>query len=60
MSSATQTRPDAHRRSRLAPVGEGFNKVAGLLPNWAWGLLWLAVAILYGLYGDQFNDSLYG
>jgi branched-chain amino acid transport system permease protein len=59
MSTAAQTRPAAHGRSRLAPVGDGFNKVAGLLPTWAWGIVWLVVAILYGLYGDEWNSSLY-
>ena len=59
MSTATQpTRPAPHR-SRFAPIGEAWNRVAGLLPMWAWGIFWLGVAIFYGLYGDQFNDSLY-
>jgi branched-chain amino acid transport system permease protein len=62
MSTATKepgrTAP-AHGRSPMAPITDGFNRVAGLLPTWAWGLVWLLVAILYGLYGDQFSDSLY-
>jgi branched-chain amino acid transport system permease protein len=59
MSTATPTRPAAHGRSRLAPIGDAFNKIAGLLPIWAWGIVWLVVAILYGLYGDEWNSSLY-
>jgi branched-chain amino acid transport system permease protein len=59
MSTATQTRSPAHHRSRLAPVGDAFNAVAKLLPNWAWGLIWLTLAVLYGLYGDEFDAGLY-
>jgi branched-chain amino acid transport system permease protein len=30
------------------------------MPMWAWVVFWLAVAIIYGLYGDAwFTDSLY-
>ena len=43
----------------MAPVTDGFNKIAGLLPNWAWAIFWLVLACLYGMYGDQFNDGLY-
>ena len=33
--------------------------MAGLLPTWAWMLIWLAVVILYGLVGLDMNQSLY-
>ena len=29
------------------------------MPTWAWAIFWLVLAILYGLYGDTFNDGLY-
>src|SRR4051794_14655291 len=57
MSAATQ--PGQRSGSRLAPVGNAFNRIAGLLPTWAWAIFWLVLAVLYGLYGDEFNDSLY-
>src|SRR5215213_3828147 len=61
---STATEPSAGRaappsRSPMGSVGGAFNRVAGLLPTWAWGIFWLTVAILYGLYGDQFNAGLY-
>jgi branched-chain amino acid transport system permease protein len=37
-----------------------FDRVAKLLPTWAWVILWLGVAIVYGMIGDTlFGDSLY-
>jgi branched-chain amino acid transport system permease protein len=57
MSAATQ--PAQRSGSRLAPVGNAFNRVSGLLPTWAWGIFWLILAVLYGLYGDTLNDGLY-
>src|SRR5215213_5973787 len=45
--------------ARFAPVQRALDRIAGLMPLWAWVVFWLAVATLYGLYGDQFNDSLY-
>jgi branched-chain amino acid transport system permease protein len=61
MSTATEPAApkSARGRSRLAPVGDGFNRIAGLLPTWAWVIFWLILATLYGLYGDEFNDGLY-
>ncbi|MEA2133856.1 MAG: branched-chain amino acid transport system permease protein [Solirubrobacteraceae bacterium] len=63
MSTATEppsgTAPAAKRGGRLAPVTHAFESVTRLLPTWAWGVFWMLVAILYGLYGDTFNDSLY-
>ena len=41
------------------PIAAAWNRTSSLMPFWAWALLWLVVAILYGLYGDEFNDSLY-
>ena len=42
MSTTTETKPGAARhRGRMAPVTDGFNKLAGLLPNWAWAIFWL-------------------
>jgi branched-chain amino acid transport system permease protein len=62
MSTATEppkgTAPAA-KRGRLAPVTRAFDSITKLMPTWAWGIFWLVVAILYGLYGDTFNDSLY-
>jgi branched-chain amino acid transport system permease protein len=58
MSAATQPAAKSSG-SRLAPVGNAFNRMAGLMPTWAWGIFWLALAILYGLYGDTVNDGLY-
>ena len=45
--------------ARFAPVQRLFDRITGLLPTWAWGIFWLVLAILYGLYGDTLNDSLY-
>jgi branched-chain amino acid transport system permease protein len=45
--------------ARFAPVQRALDSITGLMPTWAWAIFWLAVAILYGLYGDQFSDSLY-
>jgi branched-chain amino acid transport system permease protein len=60
MSTATQPGAKATGGgSRLAPVGNAFNRVTGLLPTWAWGIVWLVIAILYGLYGSEFNAGLY-
>jgi branched-chain amino acid transport system permease protein len=37
-----------------------FNRLAGLLPTWAWALLWLAVFIVFGFIGDEvFSAELY-
>jgi branched-chain amino acid transport system permease protein len=63
MSTATEppsgTTPAGKRGSRFAPVTQAFDSVTSLLPTWAWGIFWLVIASLYGLYGDTFNDSLY-
>jgi branched-chain amino acid transport system permease protein len=45
--------------ARFAPVQRVIDAISGLMPTWAWAIFWLAVAILYGMYGDQFSDSLY-
>src|SRR4051794_36552912 len=45
--------------ARFAPVQRALDRISGLMPMWAWVVFWLAVAVLYGLYGDEFNDSLY-
>ena len=37
-----------------------FNRLAGLLPTWAWALLWLGVFIVFGFIGDEvFSAELY-
>jgi branched-chain amino acid transport system permease protein len=63
MSTATEppsgTTPAAKGGARLAPVQRGLDRITKLLPLWAWGIFWLIIATLYGLYGDTFNDSLY-
>lgn len=62
MSTATKPAPEvpARRGGRMGPVAEAFNRAAGLLPVWAWALIWLAVAILYGEIGQEsFGESLY-
>jgi len=50
MSAATapEQKEAGPRRS-----GSAFDRVAGLLPNWAWGLFFLALAIVYGVVGDE-------
>jgi branched-chain amino acid transport system permease protein len=59
MSTATKPAPGG-TRSRMGPVTETFNRLAGILPVWAWALIWLAVAILYGEIGQEsFGGSLY-
>ena len=46
--------------ARFAPVQRALDRISGLMPMWAWVVFWLAVAIVYGLYGDAwFSDSLY-
>src|SRR3954471_5403749 len=45
--------------ARFAPVQRALDRISGLMPMWAWVVFWLAVAVLYGLYGDTVNDSLY-
>ena len=42
--------------ARFAPVQRALDRISGLMPMWAWVVFWLAVAILYGLYGDTFSD----
>jgi branched-chain amino acid transport system permease protein len=59
MSTTTQPAKASGGGSKLAPVGNAFNQVARLLPTWAWGIFWLVLAILYGLYGSDFNAGLY-
>jgi branched-chain amino acid transport system permease protein len=61
MSTATQ-QPGAPRTrsgARMAPVNSAISRIVALLPTWAWGIFWLVVAILYGAYGNEFNDGLY-
>src|SRR5215213_9749294 len=45
--------------ARFAPVQRALDRISGLMPMWAWVIFWLLVAVLYGLYGDTVNDSLY-
>lgn len=62
MSTATKSAPEvpSRRGGRMGPVAEAFNRAASLLPVWAWALIWLAVAILYGEIGQEsFGESLY-
>jgi branched-chain amino acid transport system permease protein len=57
---STTTKPAPGRpASRMGPVMETFNRLAGILPVWAWALIWLAVAILYGEIGPDLSGSLY-
>ena len=53
------TAPAAKSGSPFAAIGRAANTVAGLMPTWAWAIFWLVVAILYGLYGSEFNAGLY-
>jgi branched-chain amino acid transport system permease protein len=61
MSTATKPAPASGRRpGRMGPVAEAFDRVAGILPVWAWALIWLAVAIVYGEIGQEsFGESLF-
>ncbi len=44
----------------MSAIKDTFNRVAGLIPFWAWALLWLAVFIVYGMIGDEvFSAELY-
>jgi branched-chain amino acid transport system permease protein len=44
----------------MSQIKRTFNTIAGKLPTWAWILVWLVVAILFGMQGDTlFGDSLY-
>jgi branched-chain amino acid transport system permease protein len=44
----------------MSQIKSTFNSIAGKLPTWAWILVWLVVAILFGMQGDTlFGDSLY-
>ncbi len=57
MSTAAAPNPTApvHR----VPVSL-YDRVAGLLPTWAWILLWIAVGIGYGMVGQEmFGESLF-
>jgi branched-chain amino acid transport system permease protein len=48
-----------HRKGRFAPITEGFNRVADVLPGWAWALVFVGVGVLYGAIGQDMNQSLY-
>ncbi|MEA2179529.1 MAG: branched-chain amino acid transport system permease protein [Solirubrobacteraceae bacterium] len=44
----------------MTQIKSTFSQIAGKLPTWAWILVWLLVAILFGIQGDTlFGDSLY-
>ncbi len=44
----------------MSAISSTFNRIAALLPFWAWALLWLGVFIVFGFIGDEvFNAELY-
>ena len=53
-----RARPERRHRSRFAPLGD-VQPRRRAAPDVGVGDLLAVVAILYGLYGDQFNDRLY-
>jgi branched-chain amino acid transport system permease protein len=47
-------------RGGLAAARSRFDRVADLLPSKVWGLLFIAIGILYGIFGqDVFGESLF-
>jgi len=51
---STTAAPEPKQAPTRAAGGEGpLGRVAGVVPAWVWGLLFLALAIVYGLVGDQ-------
>ena len=61
MSTATQPARSPHR-SRLAPVGDAWNRVAGLLPMWAWAIVFAYLILILvfrpqGLLGEQTREA---
>ena len=41
----------------MTAIKDTFNKVAGLLPFWAWCIVWLIVAILFGMNGAEWTNN---
>ncbi len=37
----------------MSAISSTFNRIAALLPTWAWALVWLGVFIFFGFYGDE-------
>jgi branched-chain amino acid transport system permease protein len=48
------------RKKRSLQFGPFYNRMESLLPGWAWALIFLAVAILFGMFGqDVFSQDFY-
>src|SRR3712207_1817516 len=57
MSTATASKPSGALSSAPRSL---YDRVADLLPTWAWVLLFGALAIAYGMLGQElFGESLY-
>jgi branched-chain amino acid transport system permease protein len=57
--TATEERTEARKKARLA-FGPFYERMTQIFPGWAWALIFLALAILFGIFGQEvFGQSFY-
>jgi branched-chain amino acid transport system permease protein len=57
--TATEERTEGRKRARLQ-MGPFYDRATQIMPGWAWALVFLALAILYGQFGqDMFGQDFY-
>jgi branched-chain amino acid transport system permease protein len=51
------TTPEALADAHISRVAKFFERVAELLPTWAWIVFWLVIAVIYGQFGEEFPSA---
>jgi branched-chain amino acid transport system permease protein len=54
--TATEERTDARKRARMQ-MGPFYDRMTQMLPGWAWALIFLGLAILFGFVGQDLTSQ---